>query len=411
MRAKLSGNMQLHDELQAQAARLRSGGPSGTASGSASGSASSSGKDDTVVLAPLDSAGRLLTSLMRSSEPSLTSADERSKSRGLLRPKELLEAERTMSIADMARRDKEEGTMDEAYLANLLRQGRQAARVKVGASSRTGADEAEESLQSAQAQALFQSRRSQMTASRAAELDRQRAVAAHLAAERAESKCSLCVGAPLFQPQLVVAVGEHAYLALPRGPQVIAEGHARIVPLEPTPSMTSAPPALLLEVQRFKLALERTAGCTLVYMETVLDPAKPGAHTWIDCVPLDESAAELVPMFFKKALMEAGDEWAGAKNKVIDTATRPIEKAVPEGFAYFHVQWAGGGYQSGGYAHAIEDQASYKRDFGGDVLRGVLGADAVSFGRRLQREAPGEERQRVRAFKDAFVGLPPPQQP
>lgn len=94
-------------------------------------------------------------------------------------------------------------------------------------------------------------------------------------------------------------------------------------------------------------------GMAAIFMETVMNPTRVGWHTCIECVPIDAELAETVPMYFKKALLDADEEWSSHK-KVIDTSTKGLRNAVPPNFPYFHVQWFGGGYPPGGYAHIIE---------------------------------------------------------
>lgn len=41
-----------------------------------------------------------------------------------------------------------------------------------------------------------------------------------------------------------------------------------------------------------------------------------------------------------------------------------MRASVPPEFPYFAVEWAGGGYKQGGYAHVIEDASKFNRDLG-----------------------------------------------
>ena len=48
-----------------------------------------------------------------------------------------------------------------------------------------------------------------------------------------------------------------------------------------------------------------------------------------------------------------------------------------QNFPYFHVSWKGGGY-----AHVIEDEAEWNREFGMEVCTGMMDMTAGRFGRR-----------------------------
>ena len=74
----------------------------------------------------------------------------------------------------------------------------------------------------------------------------------------------------------------------------------------------------------------------------------------------------MVPGYFKKAILECEEEWSQHK-KLYDTRGS-IRGSVPPGFAYFAV---GFGLQAG-YAHHVEDEATWPKDFGRDVLEGLL---------------------------------------
>jgi hypothetical protein len=122
---------------------------------------------------------------------------------------------------------------------------------------------------------------------------------------------------------------------------------------------------------------------TLVYLETVLDPHRIGWQTHVDCIPVEESVAEVVPMFFKKALLEADVEWA-THRRVIDTSAKGLQQSIPRDFAYFHVAWGGGGYKGGGYGHIIEEPKLFPSSLGLDVLCGAMGRDPTKFNRQHQ---------------------------
>ena len=75
---------------------------------------------------------------------------------------------------------------------------------------------------------------------------------------------------------------------------------------------------------------------------------------------------------------------------MIDTHKKGgLRGAVPEGFAYFHVEWTGASY-----AHLVEDGDGFKRDFGVGVVAGMLGLDprATAGGEEGAAPAPATPR-------------------
>ena len=86
----------------------------------------------------------------------------------------------------------------------------------------------------------------------------------------------------------------------------------------------------------------------------------------VECIFLEARDFDVAPGYFKKAILECEEEWSQHR-KLYDTRGS-IRGAVPPGFAYFAV---GFGLQAG-YAHHVEDEATWPKDFGRDVLEGLL---------------------------------------
>merc|ERR1711871_628088 len=100
-------------------------------------------------------------------------------------------------------------------------------------------------------------------------------------------------------------------------------------------------------------------------------------QAFVHCVPMPEEIEADAPMYFKQALDDADEEWSQHKKVIPLTDERPLRRAIPPNFAYFAVEWLGGGY-----AHHIEDERRLTRAFGVGVIDGMLGRDATGKGRR-----------------------------
>ena len=195
-----------------------------------------------------------------------------------------------------------------------------------------------------------------------------------------------------FRSDLMVAMGDHAYLMLVPQQECLCWGHCLIVPIESVNSMTLCDERVWEEVRGFQTSLERMCAAGprasdagepigIVYLETVPTVSRPH-HTVIHAVPMELDVHEDLPIYFKKALSEVGSDWSTHK-KIVDThATKTIRQAIPPNFPYFHAEWAGGRYPRGGMAHVIEDIRTFPKNFGLDILRGLLGQVPTAFGRR-----------------------------
>jgi diadenosine tetraphosphate (Ap4A) HIT family hydrolase len=171
---------------------------------------------------------------------------------------------------------------------------------------------------------------------------------------------------------LVVALGNYAYLALP-DKEGIQPGHCLIVPNTHVTSLNVADEGLQVEISNFKKCLIMMFAAQdkdVVFMETVTN-LKRQTHSHIEVIPIPIDQVDHLSIYFNKALMESGSEWSQHR-KIIKTANRRgCVGAIPDGFAYFHVEFSDGT----GYAHVIEDEIKWKRTFGREVVAGVMRLD------------------------------------
>lgn len=166
---------------------------------------------------------------------------------------------------------------------------------------------------------------------------------------------------------LVISLGEYAYLAIPKTGRMMP-GHTLIIPMQHSPSIRLVSPEVVNEIRNFQKSLIRLwdeMDCDIVFMETAKDLGGR-RHSYVECVPVPRSAAEELPIYFQKALMECESEWAD--NKKIHKTSKGIHSAIPDNFPYFHIEFGG----SGGYAHVIEHPSSWPKHFGHSILGGIL---------------------------------------
>jgi hypothetical protein len=133
-----------------------------------------------------------------------------------------------------------------------------------------------------------------------------------------------------------------------------------------------------------------------VFIETVYSVASQ-AHAIIECVPLPKNEYLDAPIYFKKAILEADEEWSQHR-KLIDTHRKGgFRTAVPKGFPYFSVEFGTDGSSAGGYAHVIEDVEQFSRSFGLDILCGMLG-ESPQIVLRQRKQPFAQEQLRCTAF-------------
>jgi len=199
------------------------------------------------------------------------------------------------------------------------------------------------------------------------EKSRQRAIASHKKFNNLLENCWFCFENPNIDKKLIVSLGEHTYLALPKKQRLI-EGHCLIIPLKHCISIATADEEVWEEIQFFKKSLIKMFSYhkkEVIFMETIVN-LKKNFHTFIDCIPLPKKTAQAAPGYFKKALLESEAEWTDNR-KLIDTTGRGIRRSVPKELPYFNVEFG----VKQGFAHIVES-TDFPTHFGKEILGGML---------------------------------------
>ena len=186
-------------------------------------------------------------------------------------------------------------------------------------------------------------------------------------AEAMES-CKLCFGNDSFSKGLLVAVGINVYLAVP-ATQSLTEGHCLLVPLEHHTSMILLDENVWDEIRVFQKGLTRMFsdhGSDVVFTESYMSAAKR-SHAYLECIPIPKEQGDVVPMYFKKAIMESDEEWS-MNRKIIDTKQKGVRNSLPIGLPYFFVEFG----LDGGFAHIVENQDKFPSHFAKEVIGGML---------------------------------------
>ncbi|PSN37445.1 CWF19-like protein 2 [Blattella germanica] len=115
-------------------------------------------------------------------------------------------------------------------------------------------------------------------------------------------------------------------------------------------------------------------------------------HMLIECVPMPRETGDLAPIYFKKAILECETEWATNK-KLVDLHGKDVRRAIPKGLPYFTVDFG----LDPGFAHVIEDQKIFPRNFAQEIIGGMLDLDH-NLWRKPRRENFDVQRKKVVQF-------------
>ncbi|GFZ12098.1 CwfJ-like family protein [Actinidia rufa] len=199
-----------------------------------------------------------------------------------------------------------------------------------------------------------------------------------------QERCKFCFENPNRPKHLVVAIANFTYLSLPHW-QSVVPGHCCILTLQHESSTRAVDNNVWDEIRNFKKCLIMMFAKQekdVVFLETVMGLAQQRRHCLVECIPLPQNIAKQAPLYFKKAIDEAEDEWSQHNSKkLIDTSEKGLRGSIPKDFPYFHVEFG----LNKGFVHVIDDEQQFKSNFGLNVVRGMLKLpEEDSYGRRKQ---------------------------
>ncbi|CAL5394150.1 unnamed protein product [Camellia sinensis] len=223
-----------------------------------------------------------------------------------------------------------------------------------------------------------------------------------------QERCQFCFENPSRPRHLVVAIANFTYLSLPHW-QSIVPGHCCILTSQHESATRAVDNNVWDEIRNFKkclIMMFAKQGKDVVFLETVMGLAQQRRHCMVECIPLPQDIAKQAPLYFKKAIDEAEDEWSQHNSKkLIDTSEKGLRGSIPKDFPYFHVEFG----LNKGFVHVMDDEKQFKSNFGLNVIRGMLGLpEGDMYGRRKhdsvetqkQHDSVETRKQAVARFKE-----------
>eukprot|EP00268_Persea_americana_P048125 TRINITY_DN5054_c0_g1_i1.p1 TRINITY_DN5054_c0_g1~~TRINITY_DN5054_c0_g1_i1.p1 ORF type:complete len:446 (+),score=103.41 TRINITY_DN5054_c0_g1_i1:1348-2685(+) len=212
-----------------------------------------------------------------------------------------------------------------------------------------------------------------------------------------QERCHFCFENPTRPRHLVVSIANFTYLMLPQW-QPVVQGHCCILTLQHESATRSVDNNVWEEIRNFKKCLIMMFGKQdreVVFLETVMGLAQQRRHCLVECIPLPSEIAKQAPLYFKKAIDEAEEEWSQHNAKrLIDTSEKGLRGSIPKDFPYFHVEFG----LNKGFVHVIDDERQFKSNLGLNVIRGMLRLPEEDMYRRRKQDSVETQKQAVASF-------------
>ncbi|CAF0806074.1 unnamed protein product [Didymodactylos carnosus] len=201
-------------------------------------------------------------------------------------------------------------------------------------------------------------------------------------------QCWLCI--ENLSKEYIFGLREHWYLCAPPH-QSLIDGHCFIAPIQHTSSRFHLDEDVLTELDELKSMLtgifRDVYSQVPIFIETFKNP-RLLPHMYIECIPIPYDQANLVPMYFRKALLECESMWAQNKKliEIQEKSSRALKQVVPKGLPYFCVEFPRDKHIYG-FAHVIEDRGQFSLYFGREILGGLLHVDNPQLWRKPGKES------------------------
>lgn len=211
-----------------------------------------------------------------------------------------------------------------------------------------------------------------------------------------KESCQFCFENPSRPKHLVISIANFSYMMLPQW-QPVVPGHCCILPMQHDSSTRTVDKNVWEELRNFKKCLLRMFAeqdMDVVFLETVIDLGKQRRHCLIDCIPVPCQISKQAPLYFKKAIDEAEEEWGQHEMKKVLPTSGNLHHVIPENFSYFHVEFG----LDRGFAHVIDDDSNFKSSFGLNVIRGMLRLPEEDMHRRRRQESMEKQKEAVASF-------------
>ncbi|KAM0729681.1 CWF19-like protein 2 [Formica fusca] len=227
--------------------------------------------------------------------------------------------------------------------------------------------------------------------------DRSHAIKEHIHLSNSMENCSWCLDSKNMLKHMIVTMDSMICLSLPAYTS-LTTSQCILTPIQHVACQLQLDEDVWYRLKEFKKKLIK------MFMKEDLYPIffevykkrRKFSHMQLECIPLPKETGESAPLYFKKALLECETEWSINK-KIVDLKDKDIRHAVPNGLSYFMVEFA----SHPGYAHVIEDEEMFPKNFAEEIIGGMLDVDC-NLWRKPKRQSFDEQRAKMLKFTEIW---------
>ena len=278
---------------------------------------------------------------------------------------------------------KNKSSYDEVYARNITKMGGNYKGGELGGGGAPGGDTGFDEEDQVD-MTLFVDKGEKLSALGNWERDKQAAVREQVLAGKISSRCWWWVESDSFDKSFLVGLGDHVTLTLVPTHLQLLKNSLLLTPVTHALSLVEAGEEAWQELRKFKSSIRRmfeANGKAVIFMETSLQ-SLGGDQCKLECIPVKRSKTLDAPMYFSSAMNETLDEFKATHSKIIKVGAKHQRKsmqyAVPKGFDYFSVEFG----KDEGFAMLVDEPSTFKKDFGLDVIAGMVGIENRGFGRK-----------------------------
>ena len=223
--------------------------------------------------------------------------------------------------------------------------------------------------------------------------NRSLAIKEHKQLSRNLDSCRWCIDSEYMLKHMIVSMDSEICLSLPHYTS-LTDGHCILTPIQHVACQLQLDENIWERLKIYKRVLYKMFMDQNQYpvFYEIYKSRHKFPHMQLECIPLPKEIGESAPMYFKKALLECETEWSMNK-KIVDLEHKDVRQAIPNGLSYFAVEFE----RNKGYAHVIEDEHMFPKNFAEEIIGGMLDLDHDVW-RKPKKENFDRQREKVLKF-------------